>query len=80
MTHDVFISYSSKDALVAEALYGALEQEGTRCWIAPRDIPLAAVYADAIIDGIEASIDTMNGIIKWKQMNTTKQPGEWSFE
>jgi len=33
-----------------------------------------------VIDGIEASIGSMNRIIKWKEMNTTKQPSQWSLE
>ncbi len=53
MAHDAFISYSSKDAPVAESLCNTLEQQGIRCWIAPRDIPPAANYAEAIIEGIE---------------------------
>ncbi|MGH7024679.1 MAG: toll/interleukin-1 receptor domain-containing protein [Caulobacteraceae bacterium] len=49
MPHDVFISYSSKDKLVADRLCHALEEKGERCWIAPRDIPYGAEWGDAII-------------------------------
>ena len=42
-------------------------------------IPQAGIDL-GVIDGIEAGIDAMNGIIKWEEMNTAKQPGEWSFE
>ena len=38
MAHDVFISYAAKDRTVAEAACAALESEGIRCWIAPRDV------------------------------------------
>ena len=38
MAHDVFISYSSKDKLIADAICVNLEAAGVRCWIAPRDI------------------------------------------
>jgi hypothetical protein len=39
MAHDVFISYSSQDKAVAEAVCAILERRGIRCWIAPRDVP-----------------------------------------
>ena len=38
MAHDVFISHSSKDKQTADAICHYLEQNGIRCWIAPRDI------------------------------------------
>jgi hypothetical protein len=38
MGHDVFISYSSKDKPIADAICANLEAAGIRCWIAPRDI------------------------------------------
>jgi hypothetical protein len=37
-SHDVFISYSSKDKLTADAICAARERDGARCWIAPRDV------------------------------------------
>jgi uncharacterized protein YjbI with pentapeptide repeats len=37
MTHDVFISHSTKDKPTADAICHALESGGIRCWIAPRD-------------------------------------------
>lgn len=55
MAHDVFISYSSKDKEAAEAVCAKLESEGIKCWIAPRDIPPSARYAQSIINGINAS-------------------------
>ncbi len=39
MSHDVFISYSSWDRPFANAVCGQLEENGVRCWMAPRDIP-----------------------------------------
>lgn len=53
--YDVFISYSSKDSQVADAVCAALESKGVRCWIAPRDIPAGASWGAAIIEGIEDS-------------------------
>lgn len=55
MAHDVFISYSSKDKKAAEAVCAKLESDGIKCWIAPRDIPPSARYAQSIIGGINAS-------------------------
>jgi len=53
MAHDVFISYSSKDKITADAICHVLEQNGVRCWIAPRDIPPGANYGGEIIRGIK---------------------------
>ena len=55
MAHDVFISYSSKDKQAADAVCARLESEGIKCWIAPRDIPPSARYAQSIISGINGS-------------------------
>jgi hypothetical protein len=52
MAHDVFISYAAEDKPVAEAIRRALEEEGIKCWIAPRDVPVGTNYEDAIIDAI----------------------------
>ena len=54
MAHDVFISYSSKDKLTADAVCAALEANGIRCWIAPRDILPGSDWGEAIIDAIHA--------------------------
>ena len=40
VAHDVFISYAHEDKPMADALCATLEQNGLRCWIAPRDVPL----------------------------------------
>lgn len=55
MAHDVFISYAAEDKKVAEAVRGVLEENGFKCWIAPRDVPLGTNYEDAIIDAISVS-------------------------
>jgi len=55
MAHDVFISYSSADKTAADAVCAAIEQEGARAWIAPRDIVPGASWGEAIIDAINAS-------------------------
>ncbi len=51
--HDVFISYSSKDKNVADAVCAALEAKRIHCWIAPRDIMPGKQWAGAILDAIE---------------------------
>ena len=53
MEHDVFISYSSKNRKVADAICHVLEEHGIKCWIAPRDIPGGAEYGDIIEDAIK---------------------------
>lgn len=53
MNFDVFISYSSKDKVVADAACAALEAGGIRCWIAPRDIAPGMVYGDALIEALD---------------------------
>ncbi len=55
MAHDVFISYSHKDKAIADAICAKLEQDGSRCWYAPRDIRPGADWAASIIDAIEAA-------------------------
>jgi TIR domain len=53
--HDVFISYSSKDKTVADAICARLEARGIRCWIAPRDVQPGQPYGEEIIDAIHGS-------------------------
>ncbi len=55
MAYDVFISYSSVDLTAADTVCSILEQNGIRCWIAPRDITPGLDFAEAIIDGIKSS-------------------------
>jgi TolB-like protein/lipoprotein NlpI len=51
----VFVSYASQDMELADALVRTLEEQGFRCWIAPRDVDPGTLYADAIIAGINHS-------------------------
>ena len=55
MDHDVFVSYSSKDKPVADAVCAMLEGRGTRCWIAPRDILPGRDWGEAIVEAIQHS-------------------------
>jgi TolB-like protein len=49
---DVFVSYASQDAAVANSIVESLESQGLRCWMAPRDVKPGAQYADAIVRAI----------------------------
>jgi len=55
MSQDIFISYSSKDKVVADAVVAALENRGIRCWYAPRDIKAGADWGESITDAITDS-------------------------
>jgi hypothetical protein len=55
MTHDVFISYSSKDKLVADEVCTNLEKAAIRCWIAPRNIAPGEDWRTAITQAISQS-------------------------
>lgn len=52
---NIFISYSSKDADIANEICDALESSGLQCFIAPRNIRSGHLYAEEIIYGLEAS-------------------------
>ncbi len=55
MKHDVFISYSSQNKDAADAICHAIEENGIRCWMAPRDLPPGSQYGDVIDDAIKSS-------------------------
>ncbi len=55
MAHDVLISYSSEDKLIADSVCAKLEGRRIRCFIAPRDILPGVSWAEALVDGIDAS-------------------------
>ena len=50
----VFISHSSADKAIADAICHHLEEQGIRCWIAPRDIK-STDWAGSIMDGLHRS-------------------------
>jgi hypothetical protein len=54
-THDVFLSYSSKDKTWADAACAVLERHRVRCWIAPRDITPGDEWGAAIMKGLNGS-------------------------
>jgi uncharacterized protein YraI len=55
MAHDVFISYSTKDKPIADAICANIETAGIRCWIAPRDIAPGEDWPDAVTRAIAGS-------------------------
>jgi serine/threonine-protein kinase len=54
-THDIFLSYASADATMADAVCRGLEAAGLSCWIAPRDVAPGAQYADSIVRAINGA-------------------------
>jgi hypothetical protein len=55
MAHDVFISHAHEDKTIADMVCARLEQQGVRCWMAPRDIQLGADWGGAIVAAIRSS-------------------------
>lgn len=55
LDHDVFISYSSKNKNIADAIVADLEQNGIKCWYAPRDILSGEDWAGAINNAISST-------------------------
>ena len=53
--HDVFISYSHRDAEIRAEIVEKLESAGIRCWYAPRNIQPGEEWADAITRGLKDS-------------------------
>ena len=53
MAHDVFVSFSSKDKAVADAIVAAMENNQIRCWYASRDIKPGEDWGQAIVKAIE---------------------------
>jgi hypothetical protein len=51
----IFLSYSSQDKLIADAICSRLENQNIRCWIAPRDVNPGADYSNQIADALERS-------------------------
>jgi hypothetical protein len=51
---DVFISYSSKNKQIADAVKHGLHSAGIRCWMAPDDIQPGGDWAAEVADAIEA--------------------------
>lgn len=55
MAHDAFISYAKDDKETVDAICQALEDNGLRCWYAPRDIPIGADWDASLMEALSAS-------------------------
>ena len=55
MAHEVFISYSSENKTVADAICAMLENRKIRCWIAPRDVPPGKLYGASLINAVKSA-------------------------
>ena len=53
MSHDIFISHSTKDRETAVEMCKDLEANGFSCWIAPRDIDGGEAWDEAIVRGLD---------------------------
>jgi oligopeptide transport system substrate-binding protein len=53
MAHDVFVSYSKEDKVVADTIVSVFERNNIRCWYAPRDIKPGVDWGKAITDAIK---------------------------
>jgi hypothetical protein len=53
--HEVFICHAPQDKLAADATRAALERDGLRCWMAPRDVPVGAPFVSSIRAAIDQS-------------------------
>jgi len=57
MSHQVFISFSSRDQRKAELICARIEESGLRCWVSYRDVEPGENYQEAIVAAIqEASV------------------------
>ncbi len=53
--YDIFICHAFEDAEHARAICSALEENGVRCWLAPRDPVPGIPYGRQIVDAIAAA-------------------------
>ena len=69
--HQVFISHSSKNKKIADAICSSTESKGLQCWIAPRDIQPGVSYGEAILDAIKHC--SVMVVILSKEANVSRQ-------
>ena len=68
---DVFISYSSKNKNVADAIVAEFESSGIKCWYAPRDIMPGEEWVTAITKALEDC--KLQVLIYTEDSNTSRQ-------
>jgi hypothetical protein len=66
----IFISRASADFKLADEIRQLLEERGTNCWIAPRDIPPSSSYGEEISKALDAC--SMTVLILTEQSNASK--------
>lgn len=71
MAHDTFISYSKRDKATADAVCHALEADGIRCWIAPRDLRAGLTWKQGLVEAIRET--RMMVLIFSSQANSSAQ-------
>lgn len=69
--HDVFISYSTKNVVIADAICNRLETGGIRCWYAPRDVQPGKGWAGELMRAIQKAKVFL--LIYSKDYNESKQ-------
>lgn len=67
----VFISYSTRDKNMADAICHYLEESGVPCWIAPRDILAGQSWAGAIVKAIRGCAAMI--LVYSKESNSSHQ-------
>lgn len=55
MKHDVFISFSSKDKVIAHNIYDGLKSRGVTCWISSRDVPPGGNFQNEIVRALRSA-------------------------
>lgn len=54
-SHEIFISHSIEDKEIANLICSHLEEEGIKCWIAPRDISPTRIWSEEIPQAIQGA-------------------------
>ena len=71
MSHDVFVSYSTVNKTVADAVVAGLEQTSIRCWVAPRDVAPGQMWGESIVEAIDDAAVMV--LVLSKDSNRSKQ-------
>ncbi len=69
--HSVFLSHSSQDAAIAQAVCAYLESAGIKCWLAPRDVMAGRPYGGQITEAIRSAQVFL--LVLGKESNRSKQ-------
>ncbi len=75
---DVFISHSTLDKRIADHICTYLEEQGIKCWIAPRDIPPGSEWAVSINNAI-SEVKVMIIVYGKNTLASTQVPKEMNL-